>query len=146
MVCSIELISGWTSSEFRERYRAKLYVAKRSNHPEENVYANALYDQVWAYTLAINNSLPIIASQNLPLEDYRFGNTVLISEILRSELKKLSFQGASARIEFDDQQQVPLIIDIYQIQNKSKVLIGIYNPYTCVVTFTKDVPKYICSW
>ena len=140
---STELFSGWTYGEFRERYRTELYLAEREDHREENVYANALYDQVWAYALAINNSLPIIASQNLSLANYGIGNTESISKILKSELKKLSFQGASARIEFDDHQQVPSIIDIFQMQNKSRVLIGVYNPYTRNVTFTNNVPQNV---
>ena len=133
------LYSGWTYGEFGRRYRERLYAEDRSDRVEEKIFASSLYDQVWAYALAINNSLTSIASQNLSFMDYRIGNTKPISKILKSELRKLSFQGASGRIEFGEEQEVPSFIDIFQIQQQTRVLIGIYDPFTTNVTFTDHV-------
>ena len=141
---STQLYSGWSYGEFRQRYKRKLYAEKRSDPAEENVYANSLYDQVWAYALAINHSLATITSKCLLLEDYRIGNTKSISEIIKSELKKLSFQGASGRIDFNELQEVPSFIDIlFQIHNQTRVLIGTYDPFTKNVTFTKHMSGYV---
>ena len=91
---STELYSGWSYGEFRQRYIEKLwqYAKNRSDHVQENIYANTLYDQVWTFALAINASLPTIASQNMSFKNYSIGNTKCISDILKSELKKLSFR------------------------------------------------------
>ena len=138
-----KLYSSWSYEEFRQRYRERLYAEERSDRIEENIYANSLYDQVWAFALAINGSLTSINSRNLSFTDYRIGNTKSISEILKDELKKLSFQGASGRIEFNEHQEVPSFVDIFQIQNKSLVLIGIYDPFTKNVTFTEHISAYV---
>ena len=134
------LYSGWTYSEFRQRYRERLYAEKRSDRAQESVYANTFYDQVWAFALAINGSL---TSQNLSFRNYRIGNTKSIAEMLKIEFKKLSFQGASGRIEINELQEIPSYIDIFQVQNKTPILIGIYDPFTQNITFTDHVPGYV---
>ena len=75
---------------------------------------NTLYDQVWAFALAFNASLPSIASQNLSFENYSIGNTKAMTEILKNKMRKVLFQGASGWIEFNKQQEVPSFIDIFQ--------------------------------
>ena len=129
-----ELFSGWNYSEFRRRYASKLqeFASTRNEDIKVNEYANSLYDQVWAFALAINNSLLSIHLQNMSLAEYRMGNAEtnnIMSSILRSELKKLSFQGASGQINFNESQESPSSVDIYQIQNGTRKLVGIYNPF-----------------
>lgn len=143
---STELYSGWSYSEFRQRYVEKLWqnAENRSDHVQENIYANNLYDQVWTFALAINASLSTIASSNLSFENYGFGNTKRITGILKSELKKLSFQGASSWIQFNEQQEVPSFIDIFQFRNGTPVRIGAYDPFTHNITFNMEYfPEYI---
>ena len=143
---STELYSGWSYSEFRQRYVEKLWqdAENRSDHVQENIYANNLYDQVWTFALAINASLSTIASVNLSFENYDFGNMKRITGILKSEFKKLSFQGASSWIQFNEQQEVPSFIDIFQFRNGTPVRIGIYDPFTHNVSFNMEYfPKYI---
>ena len=91
------LHSGWSYGEFRQRYVEKLlqYGENSSDHVHENIHANTLYDQVWTFALAINASLSSIISQNTTFKDYRIGNTKAITDTLKSELKRLSFQGVS---------------------------------------------------
>ena len=141
-----KLYSGWNYGEFRKRYIKKLwqYAENRSDHVQENLHANTLYDQVWTFALAINASLPSIASQNLSFSDYRIRSTKAITEILKNKMKKLSFQGASGWIQFNEQQEVPSFIEIYQFRNGTTVQIGIYDPFTQNVTFDMEYfPEYI---
>ena len=141
-----ELFSGWSYGEFRQRYAEKLQQSamNRSDHVEENIYANTLYDQVWTFALALNASLPSIASQNLSFENYSIGNTKAVTEILKNKMIKLSFQGASGWIEFNEQQEVPSFIDIFQFRSGTPVQIGVYDPFARNVTFDMEYfPEYI---
>ena len=141
-----KLYSGWSYGEFRRRYVEKLWqdAEKRSDHVQENVYANTLYDQVWAFALAINASLPTITSENLSFENYGIGSTKRITNILKRELKRLSFQGASGWIQYDENQEVPSFIDVSQFRNGTPVKIGFYDPFTQNVTFNMEYfPDYI---
>ena len=143
---STKLYSGWSYSEFRQRYVEKLwqYAENRSDHVQENLHANTLYDQVWMFALAINASLSTIVSQKLSFENYVIGNTKRITDILKSELKKLSFQGASGWIQFNELQEVPSFIDIFQFRNGSPVEIGVYDPFIQNVSFNiENYPDYI---
>ena len=87
-----KLDSGWTYEEYRQRYTDKLWeeAVNRTDKVEENDYANALYGQVWAFALALNNSLPNVTSQNLSFDDYRLGNTESITDIIKAELSRLA--------------------------------------------------------
>ena len=93
-----ELVSGVNYSEYQRLYtdRLKEFANAANENLQKNVYANTLYDQVWAFGLAINNSLMSIKSQNLSLKDYGLGKRMsALSNILNNELKHVTFQGAS---------------------------------------------------
>ena len=62
----------------------------------------------------------------------------MITEILKSELKKLSFQGASGWIHFNEQQEVPSFVDVFQFRNGTLVQIGVYNPISQKVSFNME--------
>ena len=141
-----KLYSGWNYSEFRQKYVERLWqnAENRSDHVEANIYANTLYDQVWTFALAINASLPYIESKKLSFSDYKIGHTEAITEILKRQLKKVSFQGASGWIQFNEKQEVPSFIDIFQFRNGSPLQIGTYDPIAQNVTFiTEYFPKFI---
>ena len=143
---STELYSGWSYSEFRRRYVEKLWqdAEDRSDHVQENLHANTLYDQVWTFALAINASLSTIASQNLSFREYSIGNTKAVTGILKNELKKLSFQGASGWIQFNKKQEVPSFVEIFQFRNGTPVLIGLYDPFSENISFImENSPNYI---
>ncbi len=138
-----ELVSGVNYSEYQQLYAERLKefanIANESLH--QNVYANTLYDQVWAFALAINNSLTPIKSQNLSLKDYRLGKRMSsLSNILENELKHVAFQGASGRIDFSENQGSPTHVNIFQVQKGNPKLIGVYNPYSHNVTLTEAAP------
>ena len=142
----VELYSGWTYEEFQQRYTAKLReeAVNRIDNVNENIYANSLYDQVWAFALALKSSLLDIEAQNLSFDNYAIGNTKVISGIIKEKLSKVDFQGAPGRIMFDRNQSIPSFVDIKQIKNGKEILIGVYDPFQKNIThqnFPDSIPK-----
>ena len=138
-----QLFSGANYSEFQQLYTEKLedFANVVNESLQSNNYANSLYDQVWAFALAVNNSIPSVESQNLSFEDYGLGKKQsTLSMILKDELKKISFQGASGKINFNENQESATYVDIFQIQKGNLTLIGIYDPYSHNVTLTESAP------
>ena len=144
-----ELVSGVTYSLYKDMYANKLKEFARDrnyNDVKENDYANSLYDQVWAFALAMNNSLSSLVS--LPMRAQGYGNgyekgPLKLSAVLKSELTKVSFQGASGKIHFGKEQGNPSYVDIYQIQNGLRKLVGVYDPFSQNITFKykpTDIP------
>ena len=140
-----ELFSGWNYSQFRLRYADSLnaFTDQIDRNKTELTYANSMYDQVWAFALAINASLPSIYSQNLSFLDYTLTNTETISNIIKRELLDLSFQGASGHIQFIENQEVPSFVNILQIQNGTFQLIAIYDPFSKFIIPNEHYPKSI---
>ena len=131
-----QLYSGLTYGEYRQEYSNKLrkFADERPGLDiKENIFANSLYDQVWAFGLAINSSLSLINSQRQPPGNGHAGSEM--SNILRDELRKLSFQGASGRINFGRRQESPSYVDIFQIHNGTEEFVGTYDPFTNNITF-----------
>ncbi len=140
-----ELVSGVNYSEYQRLYTDRLKDANDESL-QKNLYANSMYDQVWAFALAINNSLSSIESQNMSFEDYGLGKGVpIISNILKKELKHVTFQGASGLIDFSKNQGSSTYVNIFQVQTGKPQLIGIYDPYnrniTLVAPHVRDIPK-----
>lgn len=127
----IELDSGLTYEEFQQRYTDKLWeeAVNRTDKVKENIYANSLYDQVWAFAMALNTSLPNITARNLSFNDFGIGNTESISDIIKAELSQVDFQGATGRIMFDKNRSIPSFVDILQIQNGKEIPVGVYDPF-----------------
>ena len=141
------LYSGWNYSDFRWRYAEELeeYAQMINDSLQVSIYGNSFYDQVWAFALALNNSLSSLHSENLSFSEYTIGNTGPISNIIKRELTKLSFQGASGRIEFDKNLEISSFVDIFQIQNGTAKVIAIYNPFTRNATFNQNFQDDIPS-
>ena len=141
-----ELFSGWNYGQFRLRYADSLineFTDQIDRNKTESTYANSMYDQVWAFALAINASLPSIYSQNLSFLDYTLTNTETISNIIKREVLDLSFQGASGHIQFIENQEVPSFVNILQIQNGTFQLIAIYDPFSKFIIPNEHYPKNI---
>ncbi len=62
-------------------------------------YGGILYDQVWAFALAVNSALPELKAKNISIENYGFGQPD-VTDILEDHLRKVKFQGASVYISF----------------------------------------------
>lgn len=139
------MFSGLTYSEYWKMYTDKLRIFASERSDEDimnNIFANSLYDQVWAFALAINNSLSSIDSQKLGYRDKE--KHLTMSDVLKIKLRELSFQGASGRIEFGEKQASPSYIDIFQIRNGTQKVVGTYDPFTGNITFEytlTDIPR-----
>jgi gamma-aminobutyric acid type B receptor len=143
------LHSGWSYNEFRKRYANQLdeFASEINESLSINVYANSVYDQVWTYALALNNSIPLIQSKGLSLSDYTVGDTGpgAISSIIRHNLMNLSFQGASGWIEFNKDNEIPSFVNIFQVINGTITLIAIYDPIMQNITFLMNIQERIPS-
>lgn len=129
------LESGLSYSEYWSMYNQKLQDFSSANNVtlSPTTFANALYDQVWAFGLALDNS---IESHNVSFENY-----TVVSELLIRELKNLSFQGASSpgRVQFNGNQEISSYVSVFQIQNGIQKLVGMYDPSVRNVTINVNV-------
>ena len=131
------LISGWTYEEYHGNYLVQLaeFATATGMQLQDNNWANVLHDEVWAIALALNNSLETLRSSNETLNDYGLGQSI-VTDIIASNLKSISFQGAAGYIKFDSNQEAGTSINIIQIQRGQPVLVGVYNPNEDNLTIT----------
>ena len=124
------LESGLNYSEYKELYLQRLadFSVEVGMNLTDNSYANVLYDEVWAFALALNRSLDTLDSMNLTLESYGFGD-VTVSDVIQEQLASLSFQGASGLMQFSQHHESRTSVNILQVQNGKSVLVAIYLPY-----------------
>ncbi|XP_041481660.1 gamma-aminobutyric acid type B receptor subunit 1-like isoform X3 [Lytechinus variegatus] len=90
-------ISGMTSKEFLARLNSKLTTSpqKTAGYPE----APLAYDAIWALALALNKTQERLASRNLRLENYTYGNADIADEIYMA-LNSSNFEGLSGTVAF----------------------------------------------
>ena len=101
-------LTGQNFSEYCEVYTDEL---NRCNDGRYLNYANTNYDAAWALALALNKT-----AERVNLTTYRYGQPN-ITEQIREELFKVSFDGASGPIQFRDQSRSP-VTDIKVLQLK----------------------------
>ena len=106
------LVNGGTYRDFYLDYLFTLYEYLVENgqfnyyfendfFPSQNLehYQSNYYDSVWALALALNSSIPRLESElGASLDDYAYGNNDMTA-IIRSELLKVTFEGASGFID-----------------------------------------------
>ena len=119
-------VSGDTYSTYKSKYFKELeLVANEYNQTlSGDQYAGVLYDQVWAFALALNSSLPELSKHNLSVSDIGSLGYSKAKEILESKLSQLDFRGASGHIRFTDEREVSTSIDIYQVINGQQKSVG----------------------
>lgn len=126
---STTLVSGKPYSKFLELYQKELEnVREEFEDPDlegDPLYGGLLYDQIWALSLALNNSLSEIRDSNISLTDLGL-NRLEITEIIEEEFLMLDFQGATNRIKFTEERDIFTSIDIYQIVGKEPYFVGGY--------------------
>ena len=130
------LVSGRTYREYLDEYNSEVATLSEEDEFQQylsdftfanNRFANSMYDEVWALALAINSSLPELETKNLSLEDYEYNN-IAITNIIEDHLKNVSFAGAVAEINFDQNNREAVApINIFQIRNGKNMMIGRYN-------------------
>jgi len=95
---------------------------------QENQHANAMYDSIWAFTLAVNN----LTSEEL--ENFTPGLDNNVIEIVEGHLKALQFSGALGNVVFSEQREVVTEVDIFHVRGGEAVYTGQYNPITGSIT------------
>ena len=127
-----ELVSGETFATFNEKHREDLELLEKTHNItglNPSSFARYWYDQVWAIALAINNSLPVLESKNLSIDEYTIGQHE-ITAIIEQEMAKLRFQGAGGWVEFNNYHSVstPVEVEVFQIlDNGTQERVGLYD-------------------
>ena len=108
-------------------------------------FASHLYDQVWAFALALNNSLSELKNRNLSIDNYTIGQAK-ITEVIEGHMANLSFQGAGDFIKFDRYHGVSTPIEVFWVSDSlTEKWVGSYNPLHSSVFFvdinTSDLPE-----
>lgn len=87
--------------EYLEQIGLSSIIGRRALN-ELNSHQSGYYDSVWALALALNASIPRLENElNMSLDDYTYGHAN-ITEIVRSELLKVGFEGTRGRVEFSE--------------------------------------------
>ena len=89
-------------------------------------FAGYLYDQLWALGLAINNTLPVLQSRNISIDTIKQHQ---LTAMIEHQLTKLSYQGASGWVEFNQHRSVSTPINVFwTLDNGTERHVGVYNP------------------
>lgn len=89
-------------------------------------WANPVYDAVWSLALALNHTL--LDDPGFNLSTYHHGNPT-ITELIRSKVTKLDFQGVSGEISYNASTGYNTrAVDIFQAHNHAPNLVGHYHP------------------
>ena len=134
------LVSGVTYGEYRELYRERVVSSLGSNATTE--WANPFYDGVWSLALALNNSIPKLQERGFELSNYTMGNPEA-SMIIRDEVVRLNFQGASGPVLFDNTTgYTEGTIELDQLVDNSSNFVGTYAEDTDELRLTGS-PDFI---
>ena len=104
------LVSGQNYSDYLMDLQHRLGRIWQKQH------ANSMHDSVWAFALAMNNSL----SEN------GFENGTVVERNLRS----LNFSGTLGRISFNMNREVVTEVDIFHVRGSDIIWVGHYHPLT----------------
>ena len=136
------LVSGMTYEEYFKVYSSRVASTASTYNltlSDDNIYANVMYDEVWAFALALNASIPELQGV-VNLESVTLQQSAKLAEILRTAIANVSFQGASGFIKFDPNRDDNSEINIFQVINGSQVIIGTYNAdQGSNITFLRNV-------
>ena len=127
---SLTLPSG---ASFDTKYKLEFNEVMKDYSSRYNVtrympFESYLYDQVWALSLALNKSLPLLANRNLSIDNYTIGQ-LEITDVIEQQLANLSYQGASGWVEFNEHRTISTPIEIFWIlENGVEQHVGLYNP------------------
>ena len=98
-------------------------------------YASVLYNQVYAISYALNDSLLKLKANNIQLEEYKYGQPQVTS-IIEESLEKVMFKGFTSYVKFDKYKQVAIPINVYQVIDGNSTVIGIVSkPENITETF-----------
>ena len=130
---STTLVSGQTYSEYYMELQEHIAGA------EENRDANALHDSIWAFALALNNSI----SEELESYGSELDKSNVTTDMERN-LRAIKFAGALGDVVFNDKKEVVTVVDIFHVSDGKQINAGQYDPLSGNVTIQlppKRIPK-----
>ena len=125
------LVSGQTYSDYLSQLR------DRTAGVQQNQHADAMYDSIWAFALALNN----LTSEELESFSPGLDN---VTAIVEGHLKALRFSGALGNIVFSAQREVVTKVDIFHVREGEAIYTGQFNPLTGNITdllFPEMIPN-----
>ena len=140
---SSNLTSGMTYQQYHDEYIEELgnFANQTNTNLKDNLYANSLYDQVWAFALAANGSLGSINFLNDSLAASNINVTTWNRDILATQLRDIEFNGVSGFIKFGKEQEIQTFVEVYQVRSGEQVLIGLYDAYNGNISFFNDFER-----
>lgn len=121
-ICSPDQFSA--VSIYDELYSENLrkYCLLRNSKIDRSIFAYPYYDATWAIAMSLNNALNANSSLHTAL------TANAISNALRKEMYKLSFQGVSTHVNYDSTTgHVSNAVDIFQVQSGEMLKITTYH-------------------
>ena len=112
------LVSGQTYSE----YLMELHNCTSSM--QVNQHANSLHDSIWAFALALNNSV----SEELRLHNHN------MTTFVEKGLKSVHFSGSRGHIAFNEEREVVTEVEIFHVRNGEEICVGHYTQATKNIT------------
>jgi hypothetical protein len=126
-----KLVSNLTFQEYKQQYLERLMRMESETNTtldKNNVFANAMHDEIWAFALALGKAFNALHSANIHPEDLKLNQTREFAGILRSKFDDVSFEGASGFVKFNADKEESSVVDIYQVINSTRELVGVYDP------------------
>ena len=138
-----KLVTGTTYDEYLQQYTKVLN--ESGGNLKYNQYASVMHDSVWAFALALNQSLDTIARCNMTVIDFmkEFGREQLTNTI-EANLQTLSFEGVGGHVQFNGDYDVDALVDVTLAGSSGTYTsIGYYNQSlrSLVVTLNKTLPS-----
>ena len=125
------LVGGSTAEQFYIDYCNALHKPPFLCHLSS--HQTNYYDSVWAYALALNASIARLESDlNLSLDSYSYGHGE-ITDIIRSELLKVRFEGTRGTVTFsnrthDGEEVAQILLIIIDDSIEQTRIAGVFNP------------------
>ena len=96
--------------------------------PSQSIYGALLYDSVWTFALALNNSIGILDKRGVSPTEYRYSMPE-ISGIIEQEMFELEFDGISGHVDFGRDRFSTRAVEVRQIisEDRREVTLATYS-------------------
>ena len=118
------IVSRQTYREYYDEYLEHLshFAAQYNTSLNPNPYSNALHDSVWATAITLNTSLQTIEGT---------AEKKMILETVSNELANVSFAGALGDVDFNNNGESKVAVNIFQIRNGTAELYTVISDKQC---------------
>lgn len=126
-----KLVSNLTYQEYQQQYRQRLMEKESATNTtlnKNNIYANAMHDEIWAFALALGKAFGALQAAKIIPENLQLQQTRQFASILRSQFDNVSFEGVSGFVKFNLDKEESSVVEISQVINSTSELVGVYYP------------------